>query len=69
MLKNEVCFLWVWCYYMMVIVYGDIFLVIEVVFFLEDVKLLVILEIDVVEFIFDELNDIIKDGVLDVSLK
>ena len=68
-LKNEVRFLRAWRYYMMVTAYGDIPLVTEVVPSLEDAKLPATPETDVVEFILDELNDITKDGALDVSPK
>ena len=44
-------------------------LVTEVVPSLEDAKLPATPETDVVEFILDELNDITKDGALDVSPK
>ena len=68
-LKNEVRFLRAWRYYMMVTAYGDIPLITEVVPSLEDAKLPATPEADVVKFILDELNDITKDGALDVSPK
>lgn len=54
---------------MMVTAYGDIPLITEVVPSLEDAKLPATPEADVVKFILDELNDITKDGALDVSPK
>ena len=68
-LKNEVRFLRAWRYYMMVTAYGDIPLITEVVPSLEDAKLPATPEADVVKFILDELNDITKDGALDVNPK
>lgn len=53
---------------MMVTAYGDITWL-QVVPSLEDAKLPATPETDVVEFILDELNDITKDGALDVSPK
>ena len=68
-LKNEVRFLRAWRYYMMVTAYGDIPLITEVVPSLEDAKVPATPEDKVVEFILNELNDITKEGALDVTPK
>ena len=65
--KNEIRFLRAWRYYMMVTAYGDIPLVTSIVNSLDESLIPATSENEVVSFILKELNDITKDGELDVK--